>query len=49
MKKISLYLISFLIVLSSFGQSREELERKRKEIQDEITQLQKSQNEIQKE
>jgi len=48
MKKISLYLISFLIVLSSFGQSREELERKRKEIQDEIAQLQKSQSEIQK-
>jgi len=48
MKKISLYLISFLIALSSFGQSREELERKRKEIQDEIAQLQKSQSEIQK-
>jgi len=48
MKKISLYLISFLIALSSFGQSREELERKRKEIQDEITQLQRSQSEIQK-
>jgi septal ring factor EnvC (AmiA/AmiB activator) len=48
MKKISLYLISFLIVLCSFGQSREELERKRKEIQDEIAQLQKSQSEIQK-
>jgi len=48
MKKISLYLISFFIFLCSFGQSREELERKRKEIQDEITQLQKSQSEIQK-
>ena len=48
MRKLFLYLISIFIVLSSFGQSREELEKKRREIQDEIVELQRSQNAIQK-
>lgn len=48
MKRLFLYLVTCFIVIGSFGQSREELEKKRKEIQDEIAQLQRSQSAIQK-
>jgi murein hydrolase activator len=48
MKIMLLFLVSFFVLISSFGQSREELEKRRREIQDEIAELQRSQNAIQK-
>lgn len=48
MRRIVFYLFTFLFVASSFGQTREELEKKRKEIQQEIAELQRTQNAIQK-
>lgn len=48
MRRIVFYLFTLLFVASSFGQTREELEKKRKEIQQEIAELQRTQNAIQK-
>ncbi len=48
MKKIFLYLLTCFVVFGSIGQSKDELEKRRKEIQDEIAQLQRSQSAIQK-
>lgn len=48
MQKIILFLISTFFVIQSFGQTRDELERKRKEIQQEIAELQKNQSSLQK-
>jgi septal ring factor EnvC (AmiA/AmiB activator) len=48
MRIIIFCLLAFLVTDSVFGQSRDELERKRKEIQQEITELQRSQSILQK-
>jgi septal ring factor EnvC (AmiA/AmiB activator) len=48
MKKIFLYLLTCFVVIGGIGQSKDELEKRRKEIQDEIAQLQRSQSAIQK-
>jgi murein hydrolase activator len=48
MRKILLYLFALCIATTSVAQSREDLEKKRKEIQQEIAELQRSQSMIQK-
>ncbi len=48
MKKVFLYLVACIIAVGGMGQSREELEKRRKEIQEEIAQLQRNQSAIQK-
>ncbi len=48
MRKILLYLLALSLSGIALGQSRDDLERKRKEIQQEIAELQRSQNLIQK-
>src|SRR6187549_2623536 len=48
MRKIVLYLLSFLFITVVAAQSREDLEKQRKQIQQEITELQRTQASIQK-
>lgn len=48
MQKIILFLIATFFIIQSFGQTRDELEKKRKEIQQEIAELQKDQSSLQK-
>ncbi|HLO81332.1 MAG TPA: peptidoglycan DD-metalloendopeptidase family protein [Chitinophagaceae bacterium] len=48
MRKILLYLFVLLVASSAVAQSREDLEKRRKEIQQEIADLQRSQSMIQK-
>ncbi|HSF44459.1 MAG TPA: peptidoglycan DD-metalloendopeptidase family protein, partial [Chitinophagaceae bacterium] len=48
MRKILLYLFALCIATASVAQSREDLEKRRKEIQQEIAELQRSQSLIQK-
>jgi murein hydrolase activator len=48
MRKILLYLIVLFVATSSVAQSREDLEKRRKEIQQEIAELQRNQSMIQK-
>lgn len=48
MRKIVLYLLTILFIASASAQSREELERQRKQIQAEIAELQRTQASIQK-
>ena len=48
MRKILLYLLALSLSAAVFGQSRDDLEKKRREIQQEIAELQRNQNLIQK-
>lgn len=48
MRTIFMYLLSFMFVAGAAAQSREDLERQRKQIQQEIAELQESQASIQK-
>jgi murein hydrolase activator len=48
MRKILLYLLALSLSSAVFGQSRDDLEKKRREIQQEIAELQRNQNLIQK-
>jgi septal ring factor EnvC (AmiA/AmiB activator) len=48
MRKILLYLLALSLSAAVFGQSRDDLEKKRREIQQEIAELQRNQNRIQK-
>jgi murein hydrolase activator len=48
MQKILLYLLALSLSAAVFGQSRDDLEKKRREIQQEIAELQRNQNLIQK-
>lgn len=48
MRKILLYLLTFSITVLASAQSRDDLEKKRREIQQEIAELQRSQSLIQK-
>jgi septal ring factor EnvC (AmiA/AmiB activator) len=48
MRKILLYLLAFSLSAVAIGQSRDDLEKRRREIQQEIAELQRNQNLIQK-
>lgn len=48
MRRILLYLLAITLSATAFGQSRDDLEKRRREIQQEIAELQRNQNLIQK-